>query len=510
MPVPNQPRVAVIGAGFGGIVAAIKLQKAGVGYVVFERSEGVGGTWWDNRYPGAETDAASHLYAYSFAPYDWTRTHVRRAEIQGYLEHVAESFGVLASIRFKETVEEVLWDDVSNEYVVCTSSGDRQRFQFVVSAVGLFAAPKRPVWPGLEGFEGEVVHTADWDSTLDITGKKVAVVGTGSSAAQVVPTIASDAESVTVYQRQPGWVLPKGDRDFTRRERRLFKWPMAQRLNRMRHYLRQERREWHGAVFRPGSRMNRRWEAVARRYLAEVFADRPDLAEALTPDYPFAGKRTVVSSEFYPSLLRKNVRLVPRAVVSCTSRGIVDSDGAEQAADVIVLATGFEATSFLASLAVKGRGGVDLRTVWGPDPFALAGLMVPGFPNFFIMYGPNTNGGLTISNFEHEADFIVHQIQRVRRSGGSTVDARSGVVSLYNRWVQHRISSTAWVDGSNYFASPTGRIVTQWPEGAAAYALVLVLLRRIGTKVSRPGVARHEKVPAPRRERRRARTEASQ
>lgn len=484
MHVSCQPRVAIIGAGFGGIVTAIKLQKAGIDVVVFERSEGVGGTWWDNRYPGAETDAASHLYAYSFAPYDWSRTHVRRAEIQGYLEHVAESFGLLPSIRFKETVEEVRWDDASSDYVVRTSSGEAQRFQFVVSAVGLFASPKLPQWPGLDDFAGELVHTAEWDEVLDLTGKKVAVVGTGSSAVQVVPTVAPFAHSVTVYQRQPGWVLPKGDRDFSALERRVFKWSITQRMNRMRLYLRQERREWHGAVFRPGSRMNRRWEAVARRYIAEVFADRPDLAEALTPDYPFAGKRTVVTSQFYPSLLRDNVRLVPRAVVSCTSTGILDSGGEEREADVLVLATGYEATRFLASLRVTGRNGVDLPTVWSPDPFALAGLMVPGFPNFFIMYGPNTNGGLTVSNFEHEADFIVHQIKRVLRSGKSEVDARDKVVTGYNRWVQHRISSTAWVDGSNYFASPTGRIVTQWPEGAAVYALLLLLLRRIGTKVS--------------------------
>ena len=484
MSASSSPRVAIIGAGFGGIVTAIKLQKAGIDFVVFERSEGVGGTWWDNRYPGAETDAASHLYAYSFAPYDWSRTHVRRAEIQGYLEHVAESFGLISSIRFKETVESVTWDDESSDYVVRTDSGETQHFQFVVSAVGLFAAPKFPVWPGLEEFAGEVVHTAQWDEALEVSGKRVAVVGTGSSAVQVVPTVAPYARSVTVYQRQPGWVLPKGDRDFTEWERRFFSWPMTQRLNRMRLYLNQERREWHGAVFRPGSRMNRRWEAKARRYLAEVFADRPDLAEALTPDYPFAGKRTVVTSEFYPSLLRENVRLVPRAVVSCTRRGIVDSEGEEREADVLVLATGYEATRFLASLQVRGRDGADLCSVWGPDPFALAGLMVPGFPNFFIMYGPNTNGGLTVSNFEHEADFIVHQVKRVLRKGKSHVDARSRVVAAYDRWVQHRISSTAWVDGSNYFASSTGRIVTQWPEGAAVYALVLLLLRRLGTKVS--------------------------
>lgn len=480
----SQPRVAIIGAGFGGIVTAIKLQRAGIEFVIFERSEGVGGTWWDNRYPGAETDAASHLYAYSFAPYDWTRTHVRQSEIQRYLEHVVESFGLLPFIRFKETVAQVHWEDASADYLVSTAAGESHHFEFVVSAVGLFAAPKLPVWPGLEDFAGEVVHTAVWDEALEVRGKRVAVVGTGSSAAQVVPTVAPEAEFVTVFQRQPGWVLPKGDRDFSPLERRVFSWPLLQRLDRIRLYLRQERREWHGAVFRPGSRMNRRSEAVARDFIAEVFADRPDLARKLTPDYPFAGKRTVVSSEFYPSLLRDDVRLVPNAVVSCTPNGLIDAEGQEHEADVLVLATGYEVARFLASLEVTGREGVDLRHVWGLDPFALLGLMVPGFPNFFIMYGPNTNGGLTISNFEHQADFIVAQIKRVQRSDKTTVEARTKVVDGYNRWVQHRISSTAWVDGKNYFSSPTGRNVTQWPEGAAVYALVLLMLRRIGTRVA--------------------------
>ena len=289
---------------------------------------------------------------------------------------------------------------------------------------------------------------------------------------------------MTVYQRQPGWVLPKGDRDFSPWSVGVFRWPITQRLDRMRLYLRQERREWHGAVFRPGSRMNRRWEAKARRYLAEVFADRPDLAESLTPDYPFAGKRTVVTSEFYPALLRDDVQLVPRAVVSCTSVGIVDSEGEEREADVLVLATGYEATRFLASLQVRGRDGVDLDTVWGPDPFALAGLMVPGFPNFFIMYGPNTNGGT--DRLQLRARGGLHRPPGQACPTRGKVQGRSAgaVVAAYNRWVQHRISSTAWVDGSNYFASPTGRIVTQWPEGAAVYALVLLLLRRIGTKIS--------------------------
>lgn len=475
--------VAVIGAGFAGIVTAVKLRRAGVDVVVFERSDGVGGTWWENRYPGAETDAASHLYSYSFAPYRWSRTHVRQAEIQAYLEHVAEAFGIRPLVRFKEGVTAVEWDDASAEYVVETGSGARERFGFVVSAVGIFGEPRLPDWPGLESFAGPVVHTAAWDPATDWVGKRVAVVGTGSSAVQVVAALAPEAGHLTVFQRQPGWVLPKRDRDYTAVERRVFERRWAQRLDRIRLYLRQERREWRGALFRPGTRHHRWGEAVCRRFIAEIFAERPDLAAAVTPDYPFAGKRPVVSSDFYPALLRENVTLVPRAVSRCTTDGVVDADGVEHPADVLVLATGFEASRYLASLEVRGPGGLDLHRVWGDDPYALLGLMLPGFPNFFVMYGPNTNGGLIVSNLEHQADFVVHQVTRVRRRRATSVEARDAVVRRYDDWVQHRLAGTAWARGRNYYTSASGRIVTQWPEGAAVYAALTVLLRRVGTRV---------------------------
>jgi cation diffusion facilitator CzcD-associated flavoprotein CzcO len=477
--------VAVIGAGFGGIAAALRLMRDGVAVTIFERSEGVGGTWWDNRYPGAETDAASHLYSFSYAPHDWSRTHVGQAEIQRYLEQLVTSRGLMRHIRFKETVERVVWDEAAAEYLVVTGAGEELRFAAVVSAVGIFSAPRRPSWPGLESFEGEVVHTAQWDESVQVAGKRVAVVGTGSSSVQVVPAVADSAARVLVFQRQPGWVLPKGDRDFTDWERRLFRWRPAQLLDRARLYLRQERTEWRGALFRPGSRHHRRAERRARQYVADVFAGRPDLAAAVTPDYPFAGKRTVISSSFYPALLRDDVELVPRAVASCTKRGLVDTAGTEHEVDLVVLATGFTASRYLASLDVTGRESRRLHEVWGEEPEALLGLMVPGFPNFFMMYGPNTNGGLIVSNFEHQAAFVAHQVRRLRRSPGSAVEARPGVVGLYNRWVQWRLAGTAWAQGSNYFAGPSGRIVTQWPEGAALFAVATKLLRRVGVRISR-------------------------
>jgi cation diffusion facilitator CzcD-associated flavoprotein CzcO len=355
-------------------------------------------------------------------------------------------------------------------------------FDFVISAVGIFGRPRYPQWPGLEDFGGRVLHTAVWDESVDLRGKRVAVVGTGASSVQVVPTVAPDVSQLYVFQREPGWVLPKADRDYSPVEQERNRSRTVQRYRRIRNYLDQESREWSGALFRPGSRTNRAAEDRCRAYIAETFRDRPDLAAAVTPTYPFAGKRIVITSAFYPALLRDNVELVSSSVQRCTPTGVVDANGVEREVDVIILATGFEVADYLASLDVQGPGGRGLRQAWEGDAFALLGMMVPGFPNFFIMYGPNTNGGLIVSNLEHQAEFVVRQISRTIASGQTTVEARPWIVDVYNRWLQWRLAKTSWAVGNNYFKSPSGRIVTQWSEGAAAYALMTKALRRVGTR----------------------------
>ena len=409
-------RVAVIGGGFGGIAAAIALRKAGIDEImVFERSAGVGGTWFDNRYPGAQTDAASHMYCYSFANYDWSRTHVGHQELREYLEHVVDRFDVRRHFRFGQSVESVEWDEDAGEQVLTTASGELHRFHAVISAVGMFTAPRLPDLPGLADFAGQTVHTAAWDASLTLAGKRVAVVGTGSSATQVVSTIAGEAEQVIVYQRQPGWLLPKGDRDFTDRERAVYRLPGIWRINRLRLYLRQERREFRGGFFRDGSPANLRARRLALDTIATAFAARPDLAKAVTPTYPFGGKRAVLSSAFYQALLRDDVELVPRRVISCTPGGIVDSAGEHREADVLVMATGFHAASYLDTLRVTGRGGQDLQSYWAGEPTAFLGITVPGFPNFFMLYGPNTNGGFIVPNLERQSAFAAKEIARLRR-----------------------------------------------------------------------------------------------
>lgn len=476
-------RTAIIGGGFGGIAAAVKLRRAGLNdFVIFERSAGVGGTWFDNRYPGAQTDAASHIYCYSFARYDWSRTHVGHEELRAYLDDVVDRFDLRRHLRFEQTVLSVTWDEQDKQHRLRTADGQEHRFEAVISAVGMFNAPRLPVLTGLEDFAGSTVHTASWNEQLTFAGRRVAVMGTGSSATQVVASIAGSAEQVYVFQRQPGWLLPKGDRDFTALERRVYRLPALWRLNRLRLYLRQERREFRGGFFRPGAPANRLAQQTALANIAEVFADRPDLKALVTPNYSFGGKRAVLSSSFYQSLLRPNVELVPHPVVACTPNGVVDSTGQERAVDVLVTGTGFHAASYLAGLHVYGRGAIELHEYWAGEPSAFLGITVPGFPNFFMLYGPNTNGGFIIPNLERQAAYAAKEIARLRRPGVQEVEVRADIAERYNIWLQRKMSDTAFTATDNYFQSASGKIVTQWPRTATLYAFLTVVLRKISTR----------------------------
>lgn len=477
-----QPSVAVIGGGFGGIAAAVKLRRQGIeNFVIFERSEGPGGTWWENRYPGAETDAPAHLYCFSFAPYDWSRTHVRRDELQAYVDHLVEHFDLAPHFRFGRTITTLTWDEEAQGWLVGGADGEEYRFDAVVSAVGMFSAPRVPQVPGMEAFAGTVLHTASWDEAVDLSGLRVGVMGTGSSAAQVVPTVAGTAAQVYVFQRQPGWLLPKNDRDLSPRERALYRLPGLWRLHRLRLYLRQERREVGGAFFRPGTRANTAARDAALAHIAEVFAEYPDLAEAVTPRYPFGGKRAILSSQFFESLVRDDVELVPHALAACTPTSVVDSAGVEREVDALVLATGFHAAAYLSTLRVRGRDGADLHEEWAGEPQAFLGITVPRFPNFYMLYGPNTNGGLIMFNLERQAEYAAKEISRLRDRGVGAIEVRDDITRVYNRWLQTKIARTSFTSTDNYYTSATGRVVTQWPDCETLYALLTRVLRRVST-----------------------------
>lgn len=489
------PSVAIIGGGFAGIDAAVKLSNAGLrDFTIFEKSGGIGGTWWDKRYPGAEVDVNYQLYSYSFRPHDWSRTHARQAELQRYLEDVVDEYGLREYFRLSTAVEEVAWDDEASGYVLHTADGETQTFRAVISAVGMLNIPNYPTWPGLDDFAGPKLHTARW-SPIDLAGKRVAVVGTGSSAVQVVPSIAGVAERVTLFQREPGWIMPKPDRDLSDGERARLRRRWVRRRERLRQFLLIEIGQMFGALHRPGTKINSIAESRSRAYIATVFADRPDLAEAVMPKYPFRGKRPVLTKDFYPSLLRDDVELVPHAVASVSRTGVVDVRGVEHPADVLVMATGFQPANYLASYRVVGRAGRTLHEFWDGEPQAFAGITVPEFPNFYILYGPNTNGGEIISALQRHAEFAVRSIKRLRRQNVTAVELRPWFYRRYNQWIQGAIAKTVWVQATNYYKSPSGRVVTQWPYGAVVYTAVTKLLGRFSENVTRERATRASTPP---------------
>ena len=471
------PSIAIIGAGFGGVGAAVKLKKTGYHRItILERSQGVGGTWWQNTYPGAEVDTPSMIYSFSFMPWNWSRTHVRQEELREYIAAVVDRFDITPLIRFGVNVDRVEWNQNRQNYVLYRGEEELLCADYVVSAVGLLSNPRYPDWPGLQSFEGPAFHTSVWDHQVDVTDKRVAVVGSGSTAIQVVPNVAEVAKHVTMFQREPGWIVPKFGREYAAAEREALDSQLAQRVARFAMLLKRERAQFGGAIFRPGTKPNAAAEAAARRFINATLEGRPDLIEKVTPSYVYAGKRPIISDEFYPSLLRDNVTLIPRAVERVTPTGVVDVTGEEHEMDVLVLSTGFN-TQFLSTLSVYGRRGRELHDVWGDDIRAFLGIMMADFPNFFMIYGPNTNGGAVVSNLELQSDYIISAIRSAQHLRASSVEVRRWALEAFDDFLQRRLKGTVFEFENNYYKSASGRITTQWPDAVVTYGLLSKLAR---------------------------------
>jgi cation diffusion facilitator CzcD-associated flavoprotein CzcO len=480
------PAVVVVGAGFGGIATGVKMKQAGIDtFTIYEASLGIGGTWWDNTYPGAEVDVASQLYCFSFKPHDWTRTHARQPELQKYLEETVDEFGLRPHLRLGVAVESATWDDDRHVWTVSLDDGTVVECHVLVSAVGFLNVPRDPDWPGLDDFHGPKFHTARWEHQHDLTDKVVAVVGTGSSGTQVVPAIQPIVQQLYVFQREPGWIMPKGERDLTDDERAAFGKPWRRKRERWRQRYLVERNLWFGRIFRPGTKANKAREQFCRDYIDRKFADRPDLREAVTPTYPYPGKRPVLASTFYSALKKENVELVPRGVASVTPTGIVDTDGVERPVDAIVMATGFEAANYLARLRVVGRDGRTLQERWAGEPRAYLGITVPEYPNFFMLYGPGTNAGELVLVLESQAEYAVRAMRRMMCERITAIEVKLGFEATWYRWLQSRMDGTSWATTNNYFKSPTGKVVTQWPYGNVHYRVFTKLLGRVSETTRR-------------------------
>jgi cyclohexanone monooxygenase len=487
---PSRPlRVAIIGAGLGGIAAAVKLrQRTSADFVIFEQSGGIGGTWRDNVYPGCEVDIHSHAYSYSFLRYEWRRTHATQPELLAYAEHVAAVFGLTPHIRLNTKVTSLTWEEPAARYVLGTDDGERHEFDAVISATGLLSVPRYPDWPGLGSFAGPCFHTARWEAGHDLAGKTVAIVGTGSTAVQIVPAIAPQVRQLYVYQREPGWIEPKAEREFTPRELWFYRHvPLAQRVNRARLFYQAARRF---KAFDARSKMQREVRDACVAFINQSIDD-PATRAAVTPHYPWGCKRVVRASNFYEALNRPNVELVPHEVTRVTPTGIVDATGAERQADVLILSTGFQPTSFLENIEVKGRDGRGIHDAWQGRPSAFLGITVPGFPNFFILYGPNTNGGGSIIHqLERQAEVAVNAVRRLQestafRSTVRSIDTKPGAQRRWTAWIDRRLATTASAMEAgchNYYHVAGGANVTQWPGTPFGYAAATRLFARLGLK----------------------------
>ena len=456
--------IAVVGGGFGGVGAAAMLRREGYEDVtVFEKGEWVGGVWHHNTYPGAACDVPSHLYEFSFTPNPhWSRRYAPQAEIQAYLEEVARSHGVLDRIRIGVEVQSARWDEGRGIWRLETSAGPHEA-EILLTACGQLSVPKIPSLPGLESFEGPAFHTARWPRELDLAGKRVAVIGTGCSAIQVVPAIQPRVEQVDVYQRSAGWTIPKMDYAYPRWAQRLFeRFPLLQRLDRASILAFMEigaaamtRRRWLLPLFR----------FFGRRQISKAIDD-PELRAKVTPTDEVGCKRIMLTDEWYPTLMQPNVELVTERIATVTPKGIRDESGVEREADVLVLATGFKTHDFVAPMEIAGREGQTLAEEWGDVARAYLGMSVPGFPNMFLLYGPNTNGGTgsVIYTIEAGVNHVIAALRELDRAGADRIEIRHEAAERFDRELRAALAGTVWHSGcTSWYVDEKGNDPSQWP-----------------------------------------------
>jgi cation diffusion facilitator CzcD-associated flavoprotein CzcO len=461
-------RIGIIGAGPGGICMGIKLLEAGIDdFTIFERAPGVGGVWFHNTYPGAACDVQSALYSFSFeVKRDWSRPYGTQPEIRAYFEHCVEKYGLAPHIRLNTGVAAARWDDGRAQWELETADGETHTFDVVVGAVGMFNQLHVPDMAGLDEFRGTMFHSARWDHTHDLAGERVAVIGSAASAVQFVPVIAPAVEQLFVYQRTPNWVMPKLDTPYTDEELERFRTdPDAMPAERA---LVAERLDAFLTFSIPAVvRASQEW---AHSNLAVV--EDPELRSALTPDHPLGCKRPLVSNEWYPAFNRPNVELVTQSIERITSDSVVTADGRERAVDTIVLATGFDATKYLSVVDVTGRDDRRLDDAWSEGAQAYLGITTAGFPNLFMLYGPNTNNGSILFMLECQVAYVLRHLRNIEANDLGWIDVRADVMTEYNRALQVDLDAVdVWNASCNgYYRGPSGRIVTQWPHTMNEYA----------------------------------------
>ncbi len=456
--------VAIIGSGFGGLGMAYYLKQAGIqDFVILEKAQEVGGTWRENTYPGAACDVPSHLYSYSFEPhYPWSNRYAPQSEILAYIQHCARKYDIVPHIRFGAEVRAAEFDDARGLWVVTLASGGRIEADTVVSAVGQLHRPAIPKIKGLDCFQGRMFHSAHWDHDYDLDGKRVAVIGTGASAIQFVPAIAPKLKQMFVYQRSPGWIISKLDRKFSRFERWLLDtFPLLHDIDRARIYGLTEALGYAYA----GHRWAERLVTAFSKLQFYIQLRDPALRRKLIPNYRIGCKRILLTRDWLPTLARPNVELVTDDVTEITESGVRSADGKTREVDAIIFGTGFAATQFLTPMRVSGRGGIELHETWKDGAEAYLGMAVAGFPNFFMLYGPNTNvgSGSIIFMLECQQRYIVRMLQQRRAQKMGPLEVKAGAQSAYVQEILQRSAKTTFEGGCHsWYTTESGRNTNNW------------------------------------------------
>ncbi len=474
-------QILIIGSGFAGLCMAIKLREQGIeDFQILERGSDVGGTWRDNHYPGCACDVQSHLYSFSFEPNpDWTRMFARQPEIRAYLEKCTDKYDLRRHIVFDANVQSARYDETSASWTVATADGRSFKGQVLVSGMGGLSNPAMPNVKGLEKFKGKAFHSAHWDHSYDLKGKRVAVIGTGASAIQFVPQIQKIAGKVDLYQRTAPWIMPKPDREIGASERRLYRaLPAVQNAYRTAIYWMLESRVLGFAV---NPKLMAMVEGIARGHIKRQIKD-PGLRAKVTPDYTIGCKRILISNDYYPALAQANVEVVTDNIAEVRAHSVVDAQGVEREVDAIIYGTGFKAQDPMPRGTVFGRGGVDLLDAWKTGPEAYLGLSVAGFPNFFMLVGPNTGLGHNSMVFmiECQVAYVMDALKTMRRQNLRAVDVKSDAQVTFNKGIQGALSKTVWTSGcKSWYVDANGKNTTLWPGFTFVY--------RAKTRVFKPG-----------------------
>lgn len=468
MPPDSNPQlvdVLVIGAGFSGIGLGIKLRKAGVeSFVILERGADVGGTWRSNTYPGCACDVPSHLYSLSFEQNPgWSRMYPTQPELRDYLAGLADKHGLRSRMRFDSEVVEAVFDAEAGRWAVRTRDGSSFDARVVVSGMGGLSRPMIPAFPGLERFRGPAFHSANWDHSFDMTGKRVAVVGTGASAIQFVPQIAPKVARLDLYQRTPPWILPKPDRPIRAWEQRLFRWLPGYGFA-LRNYL-YWRQEILGVGYTLQPRLLKLAEKLALNYLREAVPD-PELRAKLTPDYRIGCKRVLLTNDYLQAMSRPNLEVITQGVAAIGEHSVTATDGREREVDAIVFGTGFKTLDFTSPVRFVGSGGRELNEVWSGKPRAYFGVATAGFPNLFFITGPNSRvaNNSIVFMIEVQIHYVVQCIRRILRGDARTLEVRREAQDAYNRALTRRARGTVFATGCrSWYLDENGESPVLWP-----------------------------------------------